>query len=213
MTSTQVAYWNYKESARHNLATEGIQQEANKISAGQLAESIRHNQATEKISILNLNETKRHNVVSEKLTVNQIKEQHRHNVATEHLTQSQISEQRRHNVQTEAIQSFNANTQRITAESNAALNAAKTNLTQLDIKHYVENNLLKSRNTAAQILGLAGYGVKEVQEYIDKLFGPNTTMKATDAAFSSFINTLTRRIDQRIQKEKAKGKSVAPIIG
>lgn len=68
MTGTQVAYQNYKESKRHNQATEV---ETNRSNVARETETNRHNLVTEQ-------ETNRHNVVTERET-------HRTNVVNESI--------------------------------------------------------------------------------------------------------------------------------
>lgn len=96
MLATQVQYWNYMETQRHNKATEAQAkaelQETNRsnlvregISKGTLDESVRHNQATEQISWSNLEETKRHNKAQEDIGFSNVNETVRHNKEYEEL--------------------------------------------------------------------------------------------------------------------------------
>lgn len=90
MLATQVQYWNYLETQRHNKATEAQAkaelQETNRsnlvregISQGTLNESVRHNKATEQVSWSNLEETRRHNKAQEDIGFANVNENVRHN--------------------------------------------------------------------------------------------------------------------------------------
>lgn len=69
MTRNQISYWQHVEQSRHNRATEKLQHEANQI-------TIRGQDLTYKINLLNLQETERSNRAREA-------ELNRHNLATE----------------------------------------------------------------------------------------------------------------------------------
>lgn len=69
MTRNQISYWQHVEQSRHNRATEKLQHEANEI-------TIRGQDLTYKINLLNLQETERSNRAREA-------ELNRHNLATE----------------------------------------------------------------------------------------------------------------------------------
>lgn len=96
MLATQVQYWNYMETQRHNKATESQAkaelQETNRsnlvregISKGTLDESVRHNKATEQISWDSLDETRRHNKAQEEIGFANVNETVRHNKEYETL--------------------------------------------------------------------------------------------------------------------------------
>lgn len=55
MLPAQVSYWNLQEQKRHNLATE-------ELTAQEIAEKVRHNQADERVRIGTLEEQKRNNL-------------------------------------------------------------------------------------------------------------------------------------------------------
>lgn len=153
MTKNQIDYWNLQENKRSNLAVEKetnrhnvtTEYETNrhnvvseKIDLGRLQEQTRHNLATEGISQGSLDESIRHNQAQEYLgTLNlgynkdTLAEITRHNIATENLTNYDLSiradqqaETVRHNVSTEGIQ-------RYSAISQAELNTARANLTDI----------------------------------------------------------------------------------
>lgn len=85
MTRNQLAYYEYKETQRSNLANE---QETNRANVAREVETNRHNVSTEK-------ETNRHNLATEEET-------HRHNKEIELLTSASNAEQQRHNMAVEA---------------------------------------------------------------------------------------------------------------
>lgn len=98
MTKNEISYQQNLESKRHNLRVEEENERSNRaqeqLSASALAESIRHNQASEA-------ETQRSNLARELET-------NRHNLATEYYTGQQINlgyaqlgETQRHNEETE----------------------------------------------------------------------------------------------------------------
>lgn len=78
MTDIQIRYWDYKEGARHNLATEGLTQQYN-------TEYGRHNVQTEILGFQTLDESKRHNVQTETLGFKNLEETVRHNVESENI--------------------------------------------------------------------------------------------------------------------------------
>lgn len=139
MLQTQVNYWNYKETQRHNIATEqyytanlGETQRHNVVSEAlikqQNDETTRHNLESERFNWGSLAETTRHNMSTEIETnrhnVAYETETNRHNVVTENETMrhnvANENETRRHNREEEGIGWYNANTQRFAAQSTAA---------------------------------------------------------------------------------------------
>lgn len=78
MLPTQVSYWTYLETKRHNMVQESQTDVAN-------LETIRHNKATESYYMQSLAETQRHNRVGEDQTQQSIYETIRHNKATESI--------------------------------------------------------------------------------------------------------------------------------
>lgn len=95
MTQNQIAYWNLKETTRHNLATEA---QASDV----LAESKRHSLATEAVASFSAKEQARSNRAHESIAWFQSQETQRHNIAAE-------SEQKRSNLAREAEQ-YRSNT-------------------------------------------------------------------------------------------------------
>lgn len=96
MTANQIAYANYVESNRHNLASE--------------SETSKHNRTTEDVAYKNWSEVVRHNKVGEGET-------HRHNVQNELFNIGTLNENIRHNKRSETISD---------KQANAALSQART---------------------------------------------------------------------------------------
>lgn len=104
MTQNQIAYANYLESGRHNLATEQETHRSNvtneDIGYKNYGENKRHNVVVE-------GETRRHNVVNEKENrrhnITTEGEINRHNVKTEQQTDAVNTETNRHNLATEQL--------------------------------------------------------------------------------------------------------------
>lgn len=102
MTQNQIAYWNLRESERHNLSTEQESKRHNIVGEKETyrhnitteGETQRHNVMTENISIADLQERGRHNRATEAET-------YRHNVETENLGRDTLAETSRHNRETE----------------------------------------------------------------------------------------------------------------
>lgn len=105
MTQNQINYWNYRETGRHNLATEG--------------ETNRHNVVTE-------NETQRHNMVGERET-------ERHNRATEGIDLSKLAETQRHNRASESLAGRGYDIEEYKARELARHNQAQEGLTGVDL--------------------------------------------------------------------------------
>lgn len=115
MTSQGLAYLNYQEGNRHNLATEAQ-------AVNELAETSRHNRAyeyeTNRHDLATEHETSKHNRYEEKtnrmnaktnqgnlkVRKKELKETTRHDKATERLTDRDRQEKTRHNKASEAIQ-------------------------------------------------------------------------------------------------------------
>lgn len=95
MTQNQIAYWNLKETTRHNLATEA---QASAV----LAESKRHSLETEAAASFSAKEQARSNRAHESIAWFQSQETQRHNIAAE-------SEQKRSNLAREPEQ-YQSNT-------------------------------------------------------------------------------------------------------
>lgn len=100
------------------------------INYNTLQESIRHNMAMELQARNELAETRRHNIVYENETM-------RHNIASETIEQGKLQETIRHNTQTEAIGWYEAETTRNLANSQIALNRAKTAAQELETAYNV----------------------------------------------------------------------------
>lgn len=98
MTQNQIAYWNYVENRRHNLATEAETNRNNlqteRLGFGQLEENIRTHRENESISWFNAYENQRKNYVdqAEQHRANVAKEEelHRHHVVTENQLWSEL---------------------------------------------------------------------------------------------------------------------------
>lgn len=143
MTHNQINYWNYRETGRHNVATENETNRHNVVTEG---ETKRHNLATEGIDLSKLNETTRHNLATEqemgrhnlesesqgrvKLSIDSgtLGEITRHNQATESLTgtdlnikSGNLNESIRHNTTTENISQQQVDSQRELNTANALL--------------------------------------------------------------------------------------------
>lgn len=193
MTTTQVQYWNYVESNRHNLATE-------RLGTDTLKESVRHNKATETLGTNTLKETTRHNKATERLGTNTLKENKRHNIATEKETKR--SNKRRESIQygqlREQVRSNKAR-EDISREANA-INAARTEIERTKanasvskmnaevnkLKKEFENmdlyTIMRSKNKVASSIAATAL-------FADVLADPHQS-KATKAAINKFKNFL-----------------------
>lgn len=118
MTKNQIEYLKLRESQRANLAQEDLtrlrDQRSYVINLGTLAESQRHNIASEQQAKASLDETSRHNLVGEQISGKSLEEtvRHnkageselkRHNIAGEQYNERALQEQSRHNVAQESI--------------------------------------------------------------------------------------------------------------
>lgn len=87
MTKNQIEYLKLRETQRSNLAQEELTRTRDsrsyEIGLGTLAESQRHNRATEEQARVSLDETARHNLAGEQLTRSSLDESIRHNQAVE----------------------------------------------------------------------------------------------------------------------------------
>lgn len=87
MTKNQIEYLKLRETQRSNLAQEDLTRTRDsrsyEIGLGTLAESQRHNRATEEQARVSLDETARHNLAGEQLTRSSLDESIRHNQAVE----------------------------------------------------------------------------------------------------------------------------------
>lgn len=108
MLAQQVAYWNYVETNRHNLATEALTGRELDIKASALAEDVRHNKETESISWFNAQENARHNRETESVSWYNAKESQRHNRVTENIGWFSAQESQRHNIATESTARLSA---------------------------------------------------------------------------------------------------------
>lgn len=133
MTSNQIAYFQAKETerhnkvmeaetGRHNVQDERIRTQSNLITESHYSrldsETLRHNLATEEQARQQLNlgyaqldlgnrqlsETTRHNMASESLQLQTLQESFRHNVQTERVAVVNANEAIRHNTETERMQ-------------------------------------------------------------------------------------------------------------
>lgn len=121
MTQNQIAYAQFLESGRHNLATEQETHRSNvtneDISYKNYDETKRHNQAGEqetqrhnvagekenrRHNITTEGEARRHNIKTESQTDDVNRETNRHNLATEQLGSNELGETKRHNQATES---------------------------------------------------------------------------------------------------------------
>lgn len=101
----------------------------NQIAFARLREDIRHNQATEGYTSLELSEGARHNVATEG-------ENYRHNVAGEQINWYNAGETNRHNTQTEGLNWYLAPSQADSYESQARYNDTRSDVArgELDLK-------------------------------------------------------------------------------
>lgn len=102
MTRNQIEYLKFKESQRSNMRQEELtaarDSVAKELGFGTLAETTRHNQASEAHNVRVLGETQRHNVVQEFHNSQILGEQIRSNVAREELQRAANEETARSNL-------------------------------------------------------------------------------------------------------------------
>nr|AMP18943.1 hypothetical protein [Otarine picobirnavirus] len=118
MTKNQIEYLKLRETQRANLVQEDLTRSRDsrsyEIGLGTLAESQRHNRATEEQARVSLDETVRHNLAGETLTRGNLDESIRHNQAVEaeasrhnkvgeSYNERALKESQRHNVAQEGI--------------------------------------------------------------------------------------------------------------
>lgn len=163
MTSNQIAYWNYRETKRHNIETE--------------KESKRHNVSTESISLQQLEESKRHNVVSESLGFANLQESHRHNLAqesigwygaytTRSLSKAQIGTlAAQETLYLSEVPNKEAQTQLI--ESQTALNTAELPNKELQGEVLKTQAKLNTSSTVRNYVESVSTGIKTVQNVIN----------------------------------------------
>lgn len=151
MTSNQIAYWNYAETARSNKAKERETGRTNRVNEAikwhTLGETTRHNVAGEK-------ETLRHNAASEALGSAQLQETNRSNLAREAETNrsnvASLAEVARHNIANEAISGYQATSGRLQAQasqSQAATAAQKVALEKERNPYDIEYTIARTGNT------------------------------------------------------------------
>lgn len=115
MLATQVNYFNYLETRRHNLATE----EQGRETLAQGKENLRIQDFNSQTQRMSQQEQARHNEASETISIASLHETERHNVAME-------EENVRHNVQTENISKISANAASLSAQ--ASMTSAQANM-------------------------------------------------------------------------------------
>jgi hypothetical protein len=118
MTKNQIEYLKLRETQRANLVQEDLTRSRDsrsyEIGLGTLAESQRHNRATEEQARVSLDEVVRHNLAGEKLSRGSLDESIRHNMATESeaarhnkvgesYNERSLRESQRHNIAQEGI--------------------------------------------------------------------------------------------------------------
>lgn len=167
MTQNQIAYWNYVEGKRHNLATET---ETNRNNVATLAETNRANLAKEKqnrinsdrsyyMSLVSFEEQKRATRVSEDLRQKELNETIRSNKAREEISRTQaanqsaqVAVQRRAQAETErsnkARETLTSESQRETKRSNIASQGLKaTELKETTRSHKANESNQRFANT------------------------------------------------------------------
>lgn len=211
MTKNQIEYLKLRETQRANLAQEDLTRSrdsrAYEVSLGTLAESQRHNRATEIQARLSLDETSRHNLAGEVLTRGNLdesirhnqaveKEASRHNKVGESYNERALSESRRHNVAQEAIgrsqvgasyANVNLGYSQL-AETSRANVARETENTRSNIAREDENqrhnqateaaNMYRNRNDAGYQRGTLRQGDKKI-----KLDTWNTAFEGVNTVF------------------------------
>lgn len=195
MTANQIAYWNYVETKRNNMAS--------------LAETTRSHQANENYNMLNLREVARSNYAREA-------ENRRSNMANESIKREQNREARRSNQANEDISrmqagasilgsraqsvnagtnAFNALTNRMDANTraNVASETARSNLARE--AENTRSNLARERETNRS--NVRSEQIKHLQLSEQKRSNvANETLKLGDIAVrgvTSLLGTLTRK--------------------
>jgi hypothetical protein len=162
MTTLEVAYQTFLETARHNLVDEGIRQQS-------VDEAVRHDTVWENQNQQSINELVRHNTV------------------TEGQNQFQIEESARHNRVSEMIGFRQAAAQQLAAsaayrQSTAALQNAQTNFLNYGLNSSVQQRLaaVAEQNAKTARAGMhINQGYFEEQVRMDKL---NTYFNLYDRA-------------------------------
>lgn len=181
MTQNQIRYWEHKENVRHNTTTETetnrhnvvTERETernnrfnNGIDLGKLNESVRHNQATERLGLLQHGETVRSNVARET-------ENYRHNSAVEGIDMSKLGysydnlgELIRSNKAQEALRSYDLSIAAGLANEQQRHNIMNERLEQnrLNLQDELQSSQINLNNTKAQVerlQGIQGVGVNQ----------------------------------------------------
>jgi hypothetical protein len=171
MLQTQVNYWTLVENRRHNLVTEGQEQQNIAYRNRSLDETVRHNQVTETLGFQTLQEQTRHNVATEDIdrTRNEIQagqlrvaqQQVALGYANLALGQAQLSETVRSHKANEAIgwgnvqvSQANANTNRMQAltavsrmENDYEISKANVRINQQNADTDYRNSIINERNS------------------------------------------------------------------
>lgn len=108
MTKNQIEYLKLRETQRANLKNESLTEmrdkTAKELGFGNLAETSRHNQATERHNTYVLGETQRHNLAQESLNAKSLEESARHNLSMEGYYRDQLTETQRSNLAREGLE-------------------------------------------------------------------------------------------------------------
>lgn len=196
MTHNQIDFQNYKETVRHNLASE---QETSRHNLAYEGETNRHNVATE-------GETNRHNLVSEEQSYQQIaindasqREQARHNLEMENIGYV--------NAASGAMQAQASWEQAAVARENASINKQNANTRafeavtgRLSQRETRRNNLRENRIARAKLRN-------DTRETTSKI------KTDTSQRFSNYVNSVTGGYRSIQQGNSSLINSLANVIG
>lgn len=206
MTKNQIEYGKLLETSRNNQVIEDLTRKRDRanleLGRGTLAESVRHNKATESQAVAMLGETSRSNRAKEELQAQAQSEAARHNVASETLQHGQLAETRRSNVAREVeTQRANLARESETTRSNLAREAETTRSNLARESETNRSNLAneaigRQRNAIASQQVSLGYSqLAEQQRH--SMVVENETRRSNMAAEAEAINKRTQTLKEQ----------------
>lgn len=199
MTSNQIAYLNYLNTALSNERTAGIQRDAQ-------IETVRHNVATELTANNSLAETSMHNRTSERIAfdtlfetrrnnVAQLAEINRHNMSTEESTRQMNAINDAHFRRQDATAQFSADTARSALAESMRHNMVTENISQQQTDNAYDigwNNFAESQrhNKMSEILGDFQNKMRSHEVETGRMNAETARKSAQNGTFDSWTKAL-----------------------
>lgn len=211
ITTNQIAFFNARETERHNRATEDVQRYSADAAHRQATvaedsarEQARHNLEAERVNWWNAGETARHNAANEQQAAAQLRELAVHNRATEEINWFDSRSQARYR----SAQAVSLARQAAVAERNAATNERNASIRQSELAESIRRSTVGEAETRRHNMSVEALNAQIARENA-RANVAREQLTASQIAEQQRAN----RANENIQQQRADETHRANVVG